>query len=292
MRIAARPTIAGVKTAFTAPGTATPDTSFRLFLQSELARRCSRNPMYSLRSFAHQLGVDASTLSQWLRNKRPLTSRAIETLGEQLGVPPERIRVYIDHASRDSRLDQNGGADQLTRDTFVAIGDWHHLAILELTRLDSFQADSRWIARMLDLSTDAVNIALHNLIRLDLLDMRSPTEWVDQIGDASITVDALGATVVEHLQQRVQRSSARAIREAPLATRDHCSTMVAINSKMLPRAFQLIATFRQQLLQVLQEGPADDVYQIELALFPLTTRQRDARRSGCEGEVPDECSGH
>jgi hypothetical protein len=133
MRLAARPTIAGVKTAFTAPGTATPDTSFRLFLQSELARRC---------------------------------------------------------------------------------------------------------------------------------------------------------------KQRVQRSSARAIREAPLATRDYCSTMVAINSQMLPRAFQLIATFRQQLLQVLQEGPADDVYQVEVALFPLTTHQRDARRRGREGEVPDECSGH
>jgi uncharacterized protein (TIGR02147 family) len=248
--------------------------------------------MYSLRAFAQQLGVDASTLSQWLRNKRALTSRAIETLGGQLGVPPERIRQYIDEAPRDASGQQHGGLDELTRDTVMALGDWHLLAILELVRLDSFQADSRWIARMLDLTTDEVNLALHVLIRLDLLDMRSPGEWVDKMGDAGITVDALGAAAVERLQQRVQHSSVRAIREAPPAMRDHSSTMVAINSRMLPRAFQLIATFRQQLLEMLQDGPADEVYQIEVALFPLTTHTREPRRAGCEGGVPDECSGH
>ena len=42
-------------------------TSFRLFLQQELARRCSRNSQYSLRSFALQLDKDHSTLSQLLR---------------------------------------------------------------------------------------------------------------------------------------------------------------------------------------------------------------------------------
>jgi hypothetical protein len=41
-----------VKMYFTAANLPTPETSFRLFLQSELARRCGRNPQYSLRSFA------------------------------------------------------------------------------------------------------------------------------------------------------------------------------------------------------------------------------------------------
>ena len=47
----------------------------------------------------------------------------------------------------------------------------YHFAILELTRLSEFRADSRWIARVLDISVDEVNVALQRLIRLDLLDM-------------------------------------------------------------------------------------------------------------------------
>jgi transcriptional regulator with XRE-family HTH domain len=281
-----------VKTAFTASDAATPDASFRLFLQSELARRCHRNAMYSLRSFAHQLGVDASTLSQWLRGKRPLTARAIETLGAQLGLPADRIRAYVDDASRPSTGGLGSPLDQLTRETVTAIGDWYHLAILELVRLADFQPDSRWIARMLDITVDEVNVALQRLLRLELLEMRSPVEWADNIGDAGITVDALGLAALERLQQRMQRASVGAVRDVPLALRDHCSTTVAINSKMLPRAFQLVTAFRQQLLQLLQEGTADDVYQIEVALFPLTTRARDGRDARPGEEVTDGRSSH
>jgi len=41
--------------------TPTPETSFRLYLQSELARRCARNSQYSLRAFALHLDLDHST---------------------------------------------------------------------------------------------------------------------------------------------------------------------------------------------------------------------------------------
>ena len=61
----------------------------------------------------------------------------------------------------------------------------------------------------------------------------------------------------------------------PVALREHTSITMAISSKALPRAFELAARFRQQLVDLLQEDPADDVYQIELALFPVTTLKRE-----------------
>jgi hypothetical protein len=37
--------------------------AFRLFLQSELVRRCKANPRFSLRSFARSMAVEPSAMS-------------------------------------------------------------------------------------------------------------------------------------------------------------------------------------------------------------------------------------
>ena len=134
-------------------------TCFRLFLQSELADRRTRNPQYSLRAFAQRLDVNHSTLSQWMRGRRPLTAKTIESLGRRLRLPAKHIRVFVEHRNVS-------GPD---------------LAILELTKTVSFRPDSRWIANQLSISVDEVNVAVQRLLRLDLLQM-SANEWIDKSG--------------------------------------------------------------------------------------------------------------
>ena len=257
----------------------TAETSFRLLLQSELARRCGRNPNYSLRAFAMHLNVDHSTLSQWLRGRRPIAARTIESIGAMLGITPEAITGYVARAARDD--DAMHGVWYLTPDTMSLVAEWYHFAILELTRLESFRPDSRWMARVLDISVDEVNVALQRLIRLDLLDMETTTRWVDRSGEARISIDTLRPELLEEQQQQNRRLSASAIRSTPMSVRDHTSITMAVNSAVLPRAFELMARFRQQLAELLQEGPVDDVYQIECAVFPVTTIKRERTDSTC-----------
>ena len=257
----------------------TPDTSFRLFLQSELARRCARNPQYSLRAFALHLDVDHSTLSQWLRGRRPITARSIETLGSKLGLSPPAIQQYVERSGREDRPSRD--AFLLTGETVSLLADWYHFAILELTRLDEFRCDSRWIARVLDISVDEVNLAIQRMIRLDLLDMESADRWVDRSGDAVVSLESLPPETLERRQEESRRLSNAAVRMAPMTVRDHSSITLAINSARLPRAVELIARCRQQLLDLLQDGAADDVYQIEISLFPITTLAREKENVSC-----------
>jgi len=257
-----------VKSTLTA-ASPTPATSFRLFLQSELARRCARNAQYSLRAFALHLDVDHSTLSQWLRGRRPITARSIETIGAKLSLSAEAIQTYAEHAGRDDGAGVT--ADILTGDTVSVIADWYHFAILELTRLDGFLCDSRWIARVLDISVDEVNLAVQRMIRLGLLDMESAARWSDRSGDARVSVESVPSETLERQQEQSRRLSLAAVRTTPMTLRDHASITLAVNSAQLPRAVELIARFRQQLVDVLQDGAADDVYQLEVALFPVTT---------------------
>jgi len=137
-------------------------TSFRVYLQSEFTTRRARNPRYSLRAFAKGLNVDHSSLSQWMRGARPISARTIDALGRRLKLNSKQVRLFIEH---------RGAASP-------------DLAILDLIRRADFKPDSRWIAGELRLDTDAVNVAIQRLLRLELLRMPSPHQWIDMRGDS------------------------------------------------------------------------------------------------------------
>lgn len=144
-------------------GSYTGTLSFRNYLQAELAARCAKNKRYSLRAFAKFLGVDHSTLSQMLRGKRAITPLMAERCGAKLGLDEEKRARLAIAPLRES--------PPVREDFIRVLTEWEHAAIVELTRLDCFQEDSRWIGRVLGVSADRVNIVLQRLMRLDLLRM-------------------------------------------------------------------------------------------------------------------------
>lgn len=125
--------------------------SFRTFLQHELDRRQTRNPRYSLRAFARSLGFDHASLSQILRGRRRLTPRLIRRLGARLQVP--RLAVELHCADENER------------------------ALAAVVAHPSFRPDSRWLAKLLGIPIDEVNVALQRLVRTGALVMGG-NEWV------------------------------------------------------------------------------------------------------------------
>ena len=247
-----------------------PANSFRLRLQSELAARCAANPQYSLRSFARHLDIDHSTLSQLLRRKRPLTTATVQKLGSALKLPPDELQSYLAHHTRWSAPDPSlGEATRLTRDAADMIADWYHYAILELTRLESFRADSSWVARVLGISTDEVNIALVRLCHLDLLTMHGD-HWVDRSEGLVVSMEEFTLAAVDRLWSQVRALALASLRD-PARVHEHSSTTLAVDSTRLPEITERIARFRGELMTLLQHDHApDDVYRLEISLFPVT----------------------
>jgi len=160
--------------------------SFRQLLQEELTRRCALNPRYSLRAFARRLEVHHSTLSQILRGKRRLTPRGIGKFGQLLGVEAGEIAAWIAREGAHSPgVDERSRREvaRVAREAAAVLNGWHHFAILELTRLETFRPDSRWIAQVLGITPDEVNIAVQRLVRMKLLDMNAPDRWTDLSGN-------------------------------------------------------------------------------------------------------------
>jgi transcriptional regulator with XRE-family HTH domain len=240
---------------------------FAQFLQEELAARCARNPRYSLRAFARYLALDHSTLSQLLRDRRRFTPRTIERIGKRLSLPPAMITQFIETERTRPEPWATRELRQLSRDAALSLAEWHHHAILELTRLASFRPDVRWIARVLDIGVDDVNVAITRLTRLGLLDMRSPTTWVDRAGDAEARLDGLSIGVIGALAAR-----GRALMGANGGRPTHYSaTTIAVTAEATRRIAERIERFRHEITELLEtsDGDRDRVYCLELAFFPV-----------------------
>lgn len=251
-----------------APKADAPAADFRSRLQQELAGRCIRNPRYSLRAFAKFLGVDHATLSQQLRGKRRLTEATIRRLAVRLDLTHTETDSYA--AAARLRPADTGPAkarelEQLTAEAATILADWKHLAILELVRLRDFRPDSPWIARVLGLTTDEVNIALQHLLRLGLLEMAAPGRWIDRLGDVSVTTESLARAAIGQLAAR-----ALALAAAGGAPHLQLSTTFAVSREQLAGLFRLAEAFQREVAAYLEDGPGDAVYRLDLSLFPLT----------------------
>ena len=124
---------------------------FRAVLTAELERRRAANSRYSLRSFARDLSVHHSTLSQILRGKRRLTGRNVRAFGRRLRLPAPEIAELC-------ALENES-------------------AVLSALDRPNFQADSRWVASMVGIPLDEVNITLQRLLRKRIVTMNTRSRW-------------------------------------------------------------------------------------------------------------------
>jgi transcriptional regulator with XRE-family HTH domain len=252
----------------TALGRVPPPPSFRTHLQAELARRCAANAKYSLRAFARDLNTNHATLSQILRAERSLTPRTITELGTALKLPADVVQRYCTSEPAATPAVRNGAA-LLTRDAAEVLGEWHHFALLELTHLESFRPDVRWISRVLGISTDVVAAALSRLLRLRLLEMDGPT-WVDVSGDAIVHVDDFTRTAIARLFAQVRHLTAASIAKPAHPHRSHGVTTLAADSRKIPAAIAAIERFRGELADILSGDAPDALVHFEMHLFPIT----------------------
>jgi hypothetical protein len=246
---------------------------FRSLLQAELAARCARNSRYSLRAFALDLGCDHSSLSQMLRGARRTTERTIRDLGARLGLPSAEIEEHVARA-RALGAGDDGAAERLAlerdEDTLAVLTDLEHFALLELVRIESFRPDSSWIARVLGIDVDRVNVIVQRLLRLGMLRMAAPDRWRDCTGERLTVHAELPRETVPRLLAGVRRRTAAAF-DGAATEREHASVTVATDGATAREILRRSARFREELAALLAQGaPGEEVYQLEINFFPLT----------------------
>jgi transcriptional regulator with XRE-family HTH domain len=241
-------------------------TEFRRVLQAALKAAQRRNPRFSLRALAARLGVDHSTLSQVMRGRRTIAPERAARWAARLGVSDAVMKTCV----VERRVARPGGRIRVRSfdaDTFALLAEWPHAAILELTHVPDFQADSRWLAARLGVPVGTVNIALQRLLRLQLLAMRSPTRWEDVSGDAIFRGVRLRPDARERIAGGVSDLARRAAGSRSGAS--WALTTMAIDASLEPRLRRLVDAFLNDVQDLARRGRKNTVYQLGLWAAPL-----------------------
>jgi uncharacterized protein (TIGR02147 family) len=248
---------------------------FRFFLQNELSFRCSKNPNYSLRSFARFLSISPSALSAMMNGKRPITEKMKERLGFRMGLSIEQLKNLRAKPHGNSRISKTTHEDhfqQLTIDTFTVISEPYHYALLELMKTQDFHWDSKWISQRLDKTVSEINFAIERLERVGILEK-------NQHGNLTDTTDGFTTDIREGLstqaQRRFQENSLKqaisSLQNTPIEFRDNTSITFALNKSDIPKAKKMIKGFRRRFCNELEENSnLNEVYQLTIAFTPLT----------------------
>ena len=162
---------------------------FQQRLEQELRDRRLKNPRYSLRAFASFLETDHSTLSQILRNKRPIPIAQLRQWAKKLSMTSEETAAFIaaEHLPDSATLKRQQQLRHWTAEALAVIGDRSHWEIIRLAGTRGFKASSRAVAIELGAGVDQVNVALSRLLRLGLLEMAPGNKWKPLLGSTCIT---------------------------------------------------------------------------------------------------------
>lgn len=267
------------------------------FLNASLQAAQEINPKFSLRSWAHQLGLSHVALLSMVLNRkrtlRPSLGSKVSSDYRQKGKFTEDEARYFDmlvlfrlaktsdekkfyqQVLASLRPDQEFSTLQL--DQLRLISDWYHVAILEMTFLKNFKSDSKWIQKRLgDTVTEGqIKEAINRLIRLGLL-QQTPE------GLKKTTVHL--ATPTDQFSRELQSFHAQLIQKAivslqtqSIEERDVTGYTMVTTSEKIKEAKKMIRDFRRQLGQFLETPNGESLYQLNIQLFSLEEKQGDKK---------------
>ncbi|MFN7727970.1 MAG: TIGR02147 family protein [Bdellovibrio sp.] len=249
--------------------------NLRETLNAELKRRQDKNPAYSLRAFAKNLGLSPAQVSQVISGKRVVTMKTYRRIAEILHFSPLESMQFLEEISKgETALDQR--KTMMSEDEFRLIADWWHFAILSLTHVKGMTKDAKQISERLGISPEQARQAIERLERMGVLSVGSKFE---QLCDAIRVITEKPSVSIQRSHQQTLALAAEKL-SVPLEKRDFTSMTMAINPKNIPKAKKAIEDFRGNIVKLLDKGDATEVYTFACQLFPLSVSQEPVVTTG------------
>ncbi|MBS1982754.1 MAG: DUF4423 domain-containing protein [Bdellovibrionales bacterium] len=232
----------------------------------------AKNPAYSLRAFARDLGIHSSSLSAILKNKRPLPAAALNCLTNNFNLS----RAENDRVKKSAQT-------EVARTTIAGsvyarvLRSWEHFAILSLMDSIDFKSDQKWIGMRLGITPKRARECLAHLEACGLIRRDASNSFVKTEFNTNTSEDVpSSALVAGHLAEiDIAR---RQIKRISADLRDYSSVSLCIAPQMLPKAKRMIREFRKMLIQELEATPGSEVYMACIQMFPVSTLKHKAKR--------------
>lgn len=246
-----------------------PGDDYRRWLEREYLERRSRNRLYSIRSFARQLGVSKTSLAEVLAGKRDLSKKNALTVAAKLNLSPAEQTALLDSVRRARGREVAHPEHRLSDDVFRAIADWYHYGILNLAKLPSHEARPEWLAERLGIPVSDVVAALERLVRLEFVEIQD-NKLIRKVGSLDTIADVPSAAVRRHHAQTLRLAETSLERDS-VETREFGVITCAIDASKIALAKERIRAFRRKLAVELESSSPDRVYTLSMQFFPVAS---------------------
>lgn len=262
---------------------------YRQFLTEELARRLEANPRYSLRRYAMALGLGSGPLSRILSGRHSPSVGTLEKMFGALELSAEERQACLQsllqekralgrtrvspRLRREARHPEALTAEvlryeELDRDRFRAIADWHHLALWEMVERRDFEPRASWIARRLGISMTEAKLAFDRLRKLDMIRLDGK-RW--RKTHTRLQTKDLSKTTESHRQRirQVLALASEAVTSVPYERRHFSGITINIDPARIPELRERMQAALWKIAEELQGSSPKQVYELSLGVFPL-----------------------
>jgi uncharacterized protein (TIGR02147 family) len=241
-------------------------------LREIFLKRKKKNPAYSHRAFARDLGVSQTYISLLLADKRQLGQEAALRLCQSLKLTGERCRAFLESSQDNSSTARvKPPVFSIELDQFRTIAEWFHLPLLDLATTRDFRADAKWISKRLRITTVQAREAFDRLCRLGLLTEQDGKWRKTQINleiptrKAHQAVRQFHSQMIDKAKDALQDAGDRAFEN-----REISGITIALNPAKIPLARKRIVEFQEELAALLTDDDCTEVHQLNVQFFPLT----------------------
>ena len=260
---------------------------YRSYLKWALADRIARNPSYSLRSFARQLGIHHSMLVQVFQNKKRLSvdrahlvAHRLELQGKEyeyfcLLVEIEKAKANEQKAHLLKRLQEikpTSKARDLGIEHFQLISEWYHLPILQMVGVPLFIFTPENIAKKLSIHKLEAELAIERLVRLELIE-KDQTGNYKKTDSRLLTISKTPQDALRKYHKQMLLKAIDSLTEQTPQEKWVGSETFAFDSKRLPEANEIIEQFFDRMVQLSSKGEnSDHIYHLSTSFFRITQK--------------------
>lgn len=262
---------------------------YKLYFKALYEERKARTSPYSYQTFADELGFGETTIMhQVIKGYRPLSVKAAKGLVKYLGLPKgEEAYLFAlvefgnskTNAKREESFQrlqtvkQNLLPTELDKDMLEYFSRWFHPVIWELVGTSDFQPKIEWIQKKIrtPLKPKDIEESLVLLERLDFIRWNEERTLVVQSKNRISTGPRIKGMALVSYHKEMIANAVEALTNVSGKRRDVSSITLKVTDENAQRLREMIHNFQLQLLdEAERSGEGDQVYQINIQLFPFT----------------------
>lgn len=265
-------------------------TDYKLFLQSYVDIQKTQKPHWNLSRWGQELGLGSRSLLVMVLNgtrspSQALTQKLLQYLKfdqkasdyfkaliqlEKYRQDPDIIELVIQKLKKLSPKGEQ--LKILDPKIFQLISKWYYYSIRELTFLNDFRPDPKWISKKLNftLSEKQIKTAIEHLIELKLLRWNGDNKLVASESSVSST-EEIPSIAIRNFHKESLENAKKSLERDPVDKRHFSGITCAMSVDQFKKIKKMISRFEDELMDELQKGDLrDSVYQFNFQLFPLT----------------------